>query len=48
MAKGITVEDYREMEMMAASEENSWGESDRDDMELMFDEDNAADDSDLY
>jgi len=47
MAKAITVEDYRDMEMMTASEENSWGDSDRNDMELLFDEENAAYDNDL-
>ncbi len=42
-----TVEEYKEIEMLMNSEENSWGDSDRNDMELMFDEENAAYDNDL-
>lgn len=42
-----TVEEYREIEMLMNSEENSWGDSDRNDMELIFDEENAAYDNDL-
>ncbi len=45
MAK--TVEEYKEMEMLMNSEENAWGDSDRNDIELMFDEENAAYDNDL-
>ena len=48
MTKTITVEDYRDMEMMMASEENSWGDSDRNDMELLFDEETTAYDNDLF
>lgn len=38
MAKGITVEESRELEMLARSEENAWGDSDPNDMEWYSDE----------
>jgi len=40
----ITVEEYKEIEMLLKSEENAWGDSDRDDTELMFGEDEILED----
>lgn len=38
LKKAIAVREYKELEMLNASEENAWGDNDPNDTELMFGE----------